>query len=103
MRTRERGDVHLLSRAQAGTHSFEHVNSDFSDCSSRLLGKVPLRKEVSAVRYAYDEVDGFEAEYTDINDAHGHSFNDDWLPEWRLLKDALNNEYKRLYSLKASA
>ena len=41
-----------------------------------------LRKETSAVRYAYDEVEGSEAEHTDINDAHDRSFNDDWLPDY---------------------
>ena len=59
----------------------EHVNSDYADCVSRLLGKVLSRKEISAVRYAYEEVEGSEAEYTDINDAHGRSLNDDYLPE----------------------
>ena len=33
-----------------------------------------------------EEVEVSEAEYTDISDAHDRSFNDDWLPEWRLLK-----------------
>ena len=81
----------------------EHVNSDYADCASGLLDKVPLRKEISAVRYAYDEVEDSEAEYTDINDAHDRSFNNDWLPEWGLLRSALHNEYKRFESLKVPA
>ena len=59
----------------------EHVNLDYADCVSRLLGKVLLRKGVSAICYAYDDVEGSEAGHTDIGDAHGRSFNDDWLPE----------------------
>ena len=78
----------------------EHVSSDYAGCVSRLLDRVPLIKEVSAVRHEYDEVEGSEAGYTDISDAHDHSFNGYWLPEWRLLRGALNNEYKRLESLK---
>ena len=72
----------------------EQVNSDYAGCVSRLLDKVSLRKETNAVRYAYDEVGGSEAEYTDINDAHGRSFNGYWLPEWRLFRGALNNEHR---------
>ena len=83
--------------------ALEHVNSDYAHCASRLLDKESLRKEKSAVRYAYDEVEGSAAECADINDAHDRSFNDDWLPEWRLLRGALHNEYKRLESLKVSA
>ena len=64
---------------------------------------MPLRKEVSAVRYAYDEVEGSEAEHTDINDAHDRSFSDGWLPEWGQLRGALNNEFKGLETLKLSA
>ena len=70
---------------------------------SRLLDKVSLRKEVSAVRYAYDDAEGSEAEQTDLSDAHDRSFNDDWLPGWRLLRGAFNNEYKRVETLKLSA
>ena len=59
----------------------EHVNSDYVDCASRLLDKVPLRKKISEVHYAYDDAEGSEAKQTDLNDAHDRSFSDDWLPE----------------------
>ena len=35
----------------------EHTNSDYADCASRLLDKVPLRKKIGAVCYAFDEVE----------------------------------------------
>ena len=103
MQARQTGDLHLLSGVQAVRIVLGHVNSDYADCVFRLLGKVSLRKEISAIRYAYEEVEGSEAEYTDMNGAHDRSFNGDWLPEWGLLRGALNSEFKRLKSLKLSA
>ena len=35
----------------------EHANFGYADCVSRLLDKVSLRKEISAVHYAYGDAE----------------------------------------------
>ena len=44
----------------------EDVNSDYADCVSRLLDKASLRKKISAVRCAYEEVEDSEVVYVII-------------------------------------
>jgi hypothetical protein len=68
----------------------DKINSDYDDCISRLLDYVKMTKLIQSSSV------GGEMDAEGIPDLHDRSFNDDWLPSWKLLQACLIAEYKKL-------
>ena len=65
------------------------MNGEYSNCISRVLDLVKMTRMINS-SVLEEEID-----VDDIPDTHERSFNDDWLPSWKLLKQSLIIEYKK--------